>query len=90
MLHRHRTKFISLRNLSVLYRSSENPKDKVSFGSDTVEKEPVISAASVMSALSGMSDEAIEMGQAEATNEEAQVGNDNNENAGVDAEDKEE
>lgn len=72
-----------------MYRSSEYPKDKISFGTDTVEKEPVISATSVMSALSGMSDEAIEMGQAEATNEEARVWN-NNEDLGVDGEDKEE
>ena len=72
-----------------MYRSSEYPKDKISFGTDTIEKEPVISATSVMSALSGMSDEAIEMGQAEATNEEARVCNDN-EDLGVDGEDKEE
>ena len=66
-----------------MYRSSEYLKDKISFGTDTVEKEPVISATSVMSALSGMSDEAIEVGQAEATNEEARVWNDN-EDLGVD------
>ena len=72
-----------------MYRSSEYPKDKISFGTDMVEKEPVISATSAMSALSGMSDEAIEMGQAEATNEEARVCNDT-EDLGVDGEDKEE
>ena len=73
-----------------MYRSSEYPKDKVSFDNDTVGKEPVISATSKTSALSSMSHEAIEMGQADATNEEAQVGNENNEGVGVGDGDKEE
>ena len=69
-----------------MYRSSDYPKDKVSFDTDMVEKESVISAMFVTLALSAISHEPIEMGQAEEINEEARLGDEDNEDVGVDKE----
>ena len=51
-----------------------------------VEKESVISAMFVTLALSAISHEPIEMGQAEEINEEARLGDEGNEDVGVDKE----
>ena len=61
-----------------MYRSSDYPKDKVSFDTDTdaVEKEPI---TSVTSASTTTAHEVIEMGQAGETDVDAQVGDEKDE-----------